>query len=362
MLLRPAQLDDALQGQPLPWDLYTSAGVLVLSAGSDVTDPAQWRALRERALYRRADYSGGGGHPGLAIQEIISDLDTLFQTDEVGDLGASLRLAARALIALHKADADATIGLTRLLATPSRATRHCVLSVLICLSVGEHMEMTDTELETLAAATLSMNIGSMKLHAELVGRNQLDPHEKEAIREHPGQAVNLLYMRGVTDSDWLDAVFQHHENMDGSGYPSGLHANEICLPARIIRVADLYCAKIAGRFYRPPRSSLFAMQYLFGQERRKIDTQVASLLLRRYGFFPPGTLVTLANHETAVVTRVQERKQALRHVVSVLDGRQRPLDPPAERDTQKPGYAVARLSEPATDWPDIHWETAWGYV
>lgn len=349
-------------GQPLPWDLYTATGVLVLRAGYDLSDPAQMRSLRERPLFRPTGDETDEGHPGQAIHALIQDLDAVLQDSDTKDLADSLRRAATTLIALHRADPDAALGLARLIENRARATRHCVLCALVGLSVGEQMEMTDESLDELVCSALSMNIAAMKLHNELIDRQRLDAQERADIAEHPGRAVNLLHAHGITDRAWLDTVFQHHENMDGSGYPVGLRGADICLPARILRVADLYCAKISGRYYRPPRSSLFAMQYLFGPERRKIDTQIASQLLRRYGFFPPGTLVTLSNRETAVVTRVQARRQALRHVVSVLDARERVLEHPAERDTRKQGFAVARLAEPRPDWPEIHWEAAWGYA
>jgi HD-GYP domain-containing protein (c-di-GMP phosphodiesterase class II) len=362
MLLRPAKIDDSLLGESLPWDLYTSAGVLVLRAGSQISDIEHLHGLRARSLFRPADLQAGQAHPERSILDIIQTLDNLYEDPTGHDLGSALRHAAIDIITLYRADADASIGLARLIASPSRATRHCVLSALVSLGVGEHMEMSEADLETLTVAALSMNIAAMKLHNDLIDRNHLEAGEREAVAEHPGNAVNLLYSHGITDRDWLDAVFQHHENMDGSGYPSGVLGAEICLPARILRVADLYCAKISGRFYRPPRSSLFAMQYIFGHERRKIDTQIAGMLLRRYGFFPPGTLVTLSNQETAVVTRVQERKHALRHVVSFIDGRDRLLDQPTERDTQKPAFAVTRLAEARPDWPEIQWERVWGYA
>jgi HD-GYP domain-containing protein (c-di-GMP phosphodiesterase class II) len=362
MLLRPAALTESFIGKPLPWDLYTASGVLISPAGLVIDDAAHLHKLQTRVLFRPADQDSQGERPTQTLLDLIHTLDALYDSPEQHEAGSGIRHSAGTLMALHGADPDATLGLTRLLDCRSGATRHCVLTAQFCLGIGAHLGMETDMLETLAAAALSMNIAAMKLHNELIDRNQPSREEMEAIQNHPGQAVDLLYKSGVSDSIWLDAVFQHHENMDGSGYPTGLRGKEISQLARILRVADLYAAKISGRYYRPPRSSLFAMHYLFGQERRKIDAQIAALLLRRYGFFPPGTLVHLANHETAVVTRVQERKNALRHVVSFLDGRNRPLERPAERDTQKPVFSVLRLADLDRDWPSIHWESVWGYA
>lgn len=363
MLLRPVVLDESVIGQPLPWALYNAFGVLILPAGSEVADAAHLRKLLGRPLFRPADHQANGGSPGRTLSDLIGYLDALYDSPaEATDLDAGLRQAAMTLKSLHHADADAALGLTRLLGCSSRATRHCVHTAQLSLGLGELMSFDEPALDILAAAALSMNIAAMKLHNELIDRNQPSREEKQAIRSHPALAARLLRDGGVNDRVWLDTVSQHHENMDGTGYPERLRGNDIGLPARILRVADLYSAKITGRYYRPPRSSLFAMQNMFGDERRKIDTQVAALLLRRYGFFPPGTLVQLANRETAVVTRTRERNNALRYVVSVLDSRARPLETPAERDTQKSAYAVTRLADMQINRPDIRWEAAWGYT
>jgi HD-GYP domain-containing protein (c-di-GMP phosphodiesterase class II) len=97
--------------------------------------------------------------------------------------------------------------------------------------------------------------------------------------------------------------------MDGSGYPSNLTGAQISLAARILHVADVYCSKMARVHYRPPKSLRLAFKELFGTERTQIDMQIASLLLRRIGLLPPGTLVRLSNRETACITRLGRNGQ-----------------------------------------------------
>ena len=362
MLLRPAVLDESIIGQALPWNVYTATGVLVSPAGMIVPDESHYHRLRARPLYRPADGTVTDNNPARTLLEMIAALDTLYEHPAEHDLQADILLAVSNLLTLTRTDADAGLGLARCLPTNSIATRHCLLCAQLCIGLAEYQGMGDSQVETLAAAALSMNIAAIKLHNSLIDRRQLSEEEKNIINAHPGEAVNILYQGGIRDKLWLDIVLQHHENMDGSGYPTGLRGNEIALHARILRVADLYCAKISGRHYRPPRSSMFAMQFMFGNERRRIDAQMATLLLRRYGFFPPGTLIRLANHETAVVTRTHGQRQPLKHVVSFLDHRGRAMERPVERDTQKSGFAISRLTEIQPDWPDIQWEAIWGYA
>ncbi len=361
MLLRPAVLDESIIGKPLPWDVYTAAGVLLSPAGMMVDDEAHFQRLKSRPLFRPAGPEGDQTRPADTLLDLVATLDALYEDPQDPDLMAGIQVATQTILALMEADADAALGLTRCLPLASPATRHCLLCALICASMAEHQGLEKPVIASLVSAALTMNISAMKLHASLIGQRDLDPETRATIQEHPGAAVDVLYKAGVRDRIWLDTVMQHHENMDGSGYPTGLSLGDICQTARMLRVVDLYCAKVSGRHYRPPRSSMFAMQYMFGQERRKVDTQMAHLLLRRYGFFPPGTLLQLANQETAVVTRVHGQRHPLKHVVSFLDARGRVLERPAERDTQKPGFAVSRLAEPAPDWPEVDWQAIWGY-
>jgi hypothetical protein len=148
--------------------------------------------------------------------------------------------------------------------------------------------------------------------------------------------------------------------MDGSGYPGNLAGSQITLPARILRVADFYCAKINGRHYRPPKSLRVAFKELFGADRAHLDTQIATLLLRRIGLFPPGTLVRLANRENACITRLGRNGQ-IRFAVSFMDARGRPLDSPKDRNLEMRIYAIRNLITPEPVWPKINWNLLWGY-
>jgi len=180
------------------------------------------------------------------------------------------------------------------------------------------------------------------------------------LRAHPGHAADLLQSLGIDDTLWLDTVRQHHENMDGSGYPEGIEGARIGLPARILRVADIYCTRISGRNYRPPKSGRYALRELFGRQRSQLDSQIAILLVRRVGWYPPGSLIRLASRESACVTR-RNRGGFIRFAVSFLDARGRPFDPPRERDlttrTHRPRGVL--MLDPA--WPKIEWKQLWGY-
>ncbi len=362
MPLRPFVADESLIGQFLPCDLYTVGGVLVAAAGSPVADEADLRRLTRRPLYRRAEQESSGPALPQALAEVEATLATTLSTPGTTSLAEPLASLAEQLIALVAEDGDAVLGLLRHLPVSGFAVRHCLLVAAVVAMLGEECLADETERRASVAAALSMNIAALELHEHLA--RGLVPHDEASratIHAHPQAGAERLAAAGVTDPLWLDGVRQHHEHLDGSGYPAGLHGEAIGRPARLLRVADYYCAKISARHYRPPQPAGEALRQLFGAERERLDTPIAIRLLHRLGALPPGTLVILANHETAVVARRQPHRETGLNVVSFLDYRNQPLERLIHRDTTHSAFAIRRLTEPAPNWPAIRWETLWGY-
>lgn len=358
-MLRPVQLDPALIGQPLPYDLYSESGVLLAGAGLCLADAAHFQKLAARTLYQRTASAGDSIQPLQRLREIATHTAKLLAGPQAGLSEAELRLLARALIALFRIDPDACLGYPRIAPVAPSGLNHDLHALFISIMLADQLEFTEARIESLASAALTMNIADLGLHErQLFGG--LSNADQTAIRAHPGRSASILEACGVTDREWLDSVRQHHENMDGGGYPGNLSGAQIGLAARILRVANVYCDKLAGRYYRPPKSLRQAFKEWFGEERAHLDTQIVNLLLRRIGLYPPGTLVRLANRETACITRLG-RNGHVRFATSFLDARGRALDPPRERNLETRAYALRNHLTPDPAWPALNWQLLWGY-
>ena len=73
-------------------------------------------------------------------------------------------------------------------------------------------------------------------------------HARVQLQSHPMRSVQMLQRAGITHQAWLEAVLQHHEVEDGSGYPSG--RTEVCELASLARRADVYTSKLSARSSR----------------------------------------------------------------------------------------------------------------
>jgi len=336
--------------------------VLVASAGTRVAGREHYQKLVNRALFYRTEETQDEPNPASRIAHLVEEVHGLLGNPGRPGLAELLVNAADELISISQFDPDACLGLLRLLPMESPALRHCVLSAAIGQGLAEQMGLTEAEQTSLVAAALTMNLAEMRLHDDVArGLSSLSDSQREAIRRHPEASADLLAGAGVTDPVWLATVRQHHEHMDGSGYPQRLAAGDIGLPARILRVADYYVAKISGRYYRPPHPPSLALRKIFGSDRARLDSQVAVVLMRRMGVYPPGTLVRLANREIAVATRHSDQKGNIRHVVSFLDHRGNPLDRPTDRDIGINAFAIRGVAQPELNWPVIDWPRLWGY-
>lgn len=149
----------------------------------------------------------------------------------------------------------------------------------LALAIGQHLQLPQDRLDGLGLAAMVHNIGLLQIPADILTRpRELRPVEFELIKLHPQAGCDILQQ---IDFPWPIAtiVQQHHENMDGSGYPQGLQSDAICLEARIIRVADSLAAMTAHRPFRRAMSLTDAFAQLTRYAGIHYDEQVVNACL-----------------------------------------------------------------------------------
>lgn len=117
--------------------------------------------------------------------------------------------------------------------------------------IGRRMGLGEDALQGLHVAATIHDIGKLQIPAEILNRpSRLDEMEMKLVREHVRVGYGIL--KDIR-FPWpvAEVAYQHHERLDGSGYPQGLKGDEICLEARIVAVADVVEAMNSHRPYRP---------------------------------------------------------------------------------------------------------------
>jgi len=338
-LLRTAS-EPVRVGDPMPWSVFDSVGRLLVRKGAMV----QSRELLNRLVERGAFRSSGEVRPAsqeadkqnspfFVIGELMARLHTLLYSIATrrGDNALSvLGEVCTAMQVMCAQDADATLAALHLSHEGKYIVRHPIHSGLLVELVAYRLGYTPDERHKMIAAMLTANVGMLDLQERLQKVGGITPEQRLEINRHPDQGVELLRAAGVTDELWLSMVAQHHERMDGSGYPLGLKDEGICRGARIIALADVYHAKISERAYRSPMSPTHALRHVFMAHGSDIDRGMAKAFIKELGVYPPGAFVRLANGEHAVVTH-RGQEGLMPRVAGVMSPTGQPYPRPVPR-------------------------------
>jgi HD-GYP domain-containing protein (c-di-GMP phosphodiesterase class II) len=340
MAIRRITLSDIVFGQPLPWDVFSnpSAARPVLQKGN-VVAPGELDGLLDAGLYAEA------GAPASILQGlnlINRRLErTLMELRDESSADNTLRSLATELIMMVERGQDialAAIFLNQI--AGAYAVRHCTESAIVACLIAGAMNKSPAEVLVVTAAALTMNVGMVR-QAELFQGKEgaLSSEVRAMVRRHPSDSVNMLRWAGITDDEWLDLVMLHHENDDGTGYPEGRLGNEISQNAKLIGLADRYCAFVSARNYRRSLLPPAALQKLATEHEMPVDPAVIAHFTEQIGAYPPGTLVRLDNGELGVVSARMDAAGVQRvHVLRAADGSPFPL---AElRNTGEAGCAI----------------------
>ena len=144
-------------------------------------------------------------------------------------------------------------------------------------AVGRAMGLNPQQMERVRVGAMLHDIGKVAVtDAILRKEGPLTDEEATLVQHHPRFGRTIL--EGVQGfSEFLDAVEQHHENWDGTGYPMGLRGEEIVVEARIIHVADAYDAMTTDRCYRKGMTHEVATRILWSCSGTQFDPSVVSL-------------------------------------------------------------------------------------
>lgn len=165
---------------------------------------------------------------------------------------------------------------------------------LLATAIARQMKLTADQIDKIKIAAMLHDIGKIYLPIDILNKpTRLCDAEKQLVKMH-SQAGYEIVKTIPFDHTIADAVLQHHEYLDGSGYPNGLSSKRICQAARIITVADVVEAMASHRPYRPAVGINQALIYLEQNAGRLFDEQVVTACIRVFqkGFQLPAATLT----------------------------------------------------------------------
>ena len=152
----------------------------------------------------------------------------------------------------------------------------------IACAIAEEMDLDIDSINAIRMAAIIHDIGKIYVPAEILSKPvRLDTLELNMIKTHSEVGYNILKNIEFT-YPIAEIVYQHHERMDGSGYPRGLSGKEILLPARIIAVADVVEAMSSHRPYRPSLGMDAALNEIASYNETLYDRDVVDACLKLF--------------------------------------------------------------------------------
>lgn len=204
-------------------------------------------------------------------------------------------------------ECDEALSLVTLLnEDPEYFLEHSINCALLIIIFGKYLGLEKSVLHHLGKGALLMDIGMMKLPLLLTQKQgTLTSSEQKKMQTHVDIALNLIEPIEQIDDISIKVVKEHHERLDGSGYPDGLRDKQISLYGRMAAIVDTYDSIITERPYRDaihPTQALLKIS----NEIEGLDKELTNKFVTCLGEYPIGCLVKLNNNKLAMVTRLNK--------------------------------------------------------
>ncbi len=199
--------------------------------------------------------------------------------------------------------------------------KHSVDVATMAMIIGKKYGLTDKEIHKLGVAGLLHDVGKSRIPSELLNKpGALTDREYELMKQHSLLGFEILKKRNAFSDEILRGVLQHHEKMNGKGYPLGVKADKIHKYARIISVADVYDALVTERSYKKAFSQRDAVEIIMTMTA-DLDIEVMKSFLESVILYPVDSIVELSNGEKAKVVENSTESILRPKVVGLKSGK-----------------------------------------
>lgn len=319
----------------------------VSSAGESGAEPAgviekrqRLAQLREhRAAVQRAEQAF------MAAAQTMRDMKRLATTQPAACVG-QVRELAHSMSRGFLEDPHISMHVMSERVGGEEAYYHSLNVTLLSLMLARSLKLDAQQTEHLAMGALFHDVGLYEIPDRILRKpDPLTRSEREFRELHCEYGTNLMKNAGLS-AEALLIIAQHHEAIDGSGYPGKLKAQSIHPLARIVALVNHY-----DNLCNPARivealTPFEALSTIYAQQRQRFDADLLQRLIRSLGVYPPGSIVQLSNDALAAVVASNPDKP-LRPTVVVYDS-----DIPKEEAITinletEPDVNIARAVKPA---------------
>ena len=248
------------------------------------------------------------------IQFLYSDTSNATFTDTANNIAGDL------MKAIAENDAIA-LNVDALKVSDEYTFKHSVDVATMAMIVAKKMQMSEQDVYNIGVAGLLHDVGKSKIPNEVLNKpGRLTEEEFEIMKQHSVFGYRILKEKEGISNDILMGVLQHHEKINGRGYPMNVADKQICSYARILSIVDIYDALVTERPYKKAFSQRDAVEMLMSMTE-ELDITAMKSFLGSVILYPVGSIVSLSNGERARVVENNPSYPLRPKVVGIRDGR-----------------------------------------
>jgi putative nucleotidyltransferase with HDIG domain len=248
---------------------------------------------------------------------------------------------------------DALTSLTRLKNFDEYTFFHSVNTSALALSVGKHLGYERVPLLQLGTGMLLHDIGKTLIPIEILNKlGRYEAHEFEIMKQHVMRGAEILSSTtGLTDM-FLKPTLEHHERVDGTGYPHHRSKIDLSQFGLIAAIVDIYDAVTSDRCYHKGKTPHDTLQFLYQLGTQgHVDGTLVQQFVQVVGVYPVGSCVSLSTGETAIVKQFNHQAPIRPLVVLVTDEtghrRSTPVDLDLATLSREPEQTIVSILDPS---------------
>lgn len=204
---------------------------------------------------------------------------------------------------------------------------HSLNVTIYTLALGLELKLPPKQMEILGLGAILHDIGKMKVPLEILLKpGSLTAEEFEIIKSHAEAGFEMLRKVETLPLLVSHCAYQHHERLNGSGYPRGIEAKDIHLFGKIIAVADVFDAITSNRVYHDALLPHEALEILYTGSGYLYDAKIVEAFRRAIVLYPNGLSVMLSNGEKGIVCK-QNKGMNERPIVRIVEREGKEIPP-----------------------------------
>lgn len=257
-------------------------------------------------------------HYDFAKKSVDNALNNLRFSQEINT--SEIRTAVKNCVTSVINNPNAMMWFTQIKNKDDYTAEHSMRVGVVSIALGQELGLMERELEELGMAGMLHDVGKINIPIEILNKEgSLDKEEYELIKTHAELGRQLLMSKSDAPPITVDVAYNHHEQMNGKGYPRGIKADKIPYFAKIVGVVDAFDAITSDRVYSDARSTLEALRILYDCRGEQFDEEVVRAFIRLIGIYPPGHIVELTNGEAGIILSCQQNNKLRPKVIIVRD-------------------------------------------